>query len=130
MTVTSSRHIQVERRQDALVIALLDNRITDSGHVHALHVWIQEATEPPQGGNANVVMIDFANVEYLSSSMLSVLVALQARLQRQGRRLVLAGLADTLRSIFRMTKLHRVFDIHDDAAEVIASLPRPLARGA
>ena len=123
----TTRHIHARTDTDCIVIELLDRRILEHAHLQALnHELLQIARRAP----GRHVIIDFRRVEHFSSAMLSVLVAFLSRLQKIGRELRLAGISTELRSIFRMTKLHHVFAMHEDSDSARDSLPRPLADSA
>ncbi len=70
-------------------------------------------------------MLVFDRVENLSSTMLSVLIALAVRLRHLGCELRLAGVSDELRIIFKMTKLDRVLALDDDVETALSHLLRP-----
>lgn len=61
-------------------------------------------------------MIDMTGVEYIDSSGLGVLVAIQKRALQKGGGVILAGLAGVVKELFELTRLHKVF-------EIIESLP-------
>ncbi|MDR3590292.1 MAG: STAS domain-containing protein [Negativicutes bacterium] len=53
---------------------------------------------------------DFSNVAYIDSSGLSMLVALHRAVQGHGGKIAVEGLTGTVREIFRMTKLDKLFE--------------------
>jgi anti-sigma B factor antagonist len=61
------------------------------------------------------VVFDFANVTYLSSSALGMLIGLQRRALQGKKQLKFAGIRDEIMEVFRITKLDTVFDIYRDA---------------
>jgi anti-sigma B factor antagonist len=58
-------------------------------------------------------MIDFSNVEYLSSAVLGKLVAIHKKVQEGKGQLKLACIKPAIKEVFKITKLDKVFDIHD-----------------
>lgn len=71
-------------------------------------------------GNGYVqLVVDLTNVSFIDSSGLAALVSgLKATLQAGGT-LKLAGLNDQARTIFRITRLDRVFELYPDIAAAI-----------
>jgi anti-anti-sigma factor len=67
------------------------------------------------------LLLDFSNVQYISSSMLAKLVGLEKRLQAAKGRLALCGLGPILMDTFRIGQLERVFSIYDDVGSAIRS---------
>ena len=66
---------------------------------------------------ATALVLDFSNVEMISSSMLGKLIPLQRRVDAQQGHLRLCGMTSTVRSVFRSTNLDRLFKIDRDVAE-------------
>ena len=56
-------------------------------------------------------VIDFSDLEYISSAGIGVLLAAQRRLQDNGARLKLTNMSAHIRDIFRYAGLDRVFEI-------------------
>ena len=62
-------------------------------------------------GIQHTVVVDFAELEYISSAGLSVLLATQKRLKSQGQELVLKNLNRHIREIFRYAGFDMIFTI-------------------
>ena len=56
-------------------------------------------------------VVDFSDLEYISSAGIGVLLAAQRRLQDQGAKLKLTNMSAHMRDIFRYAGLDRVFEI-------------------
>lgn len=70
-------------------------------------------------------VIDFANVQYMSSTVLGVLVSTLLRIQKQHGELRLTGIDRDLKQVFRLTGLHRIFRICDTLDGAIKSFDTP-----
>ena len=55
--------------------------------------------------------IDFSRVDYIDSSGLGVLVAIQKRTLQKGGGVTVKGLQGVVREVFELTRLVKVFDI-------------------
>ena len=66
------------------------------------------------GGAARQVIVDMSEVPFVDSAGLSALVSTLKRARDQGGDIRLCGLVDAVRSVFEITRLHRVFDVFDD----------------
>lgn len=55
--------------------------------------------------------IDFTDVEYIDSSTLGVLVAVQKKALQNGGGVVITGLHGLVKELFEMTRLTKVFEI-------------------
>ncbi len=71
------------------------------------------------------LIIDFSSVTFIDSSCLGTLVSLAKNLRERRGDIKLTGLSDDVRSIFQITRLDRVFDIHDSNEEAIAGFYKP-----
>jgi anti-sigma B factor antagonist len=69
-----------------------------------------------EDGHARLVL-NFREVQTMSSDVLGVLVALHRRLEKSQGRLVVSSLDPVLRAMLRICRLERVFDLHADEAE-------------
>jgi anti-sigma B factor antagonist len=67
-------------------------------------------------------VLDFSNVEHLSSSALGMLITLNSRLQDRSGGLCLAHVAAGIGEVFRITRLDRVLHIEPDIASASAAL--------
>jgi anti-sigma B factor antagonist len=67
------------------------------------------------------IVLDFTHVQYLSSTMLAHLAALERQFRQAQGRLKLCGLGPILRDTFRIGNLESLFDIYDDAESAIRS---------
>lgn len=66
-----------------------------------------------EGGVQHIVM-DLQNVDVMDSCGLSVLIGLKKLAEEGEATFAVCGLAPMVRRLFKLTKLERVFAIHDD----------------
>lgn len=60
-----------------------------------------------------LVHLDLANLSFLDSCGLSLLVSLLKRARKNEGDLVLFNMNDRIRSLFELTRLHEIFDIRE-----------------
>ncbi|WBQ03154.1 STAS domain-containing protein [Kribbella sp. CA-293567] len=72
------------------------------------------------------VLVDLSRVEFLDSTGLGVLVGAHREAAAEGGALLLVAAGPRLQKIFKITKLHKVFALHDTMEEAVASLASPL----
>jgi anti-sigma B factor antagonist len=101
---------------DAVVAKVLDTRL-DASSAPALKSRIIALIK---SGHHHIAL-DLADVEFIDSSGLSALVSALRLLQADGD-LVLIGPRSTVLSMFKLTRLDRVFRIFPDQAEALAAL--------
>ncbi len=68
------------------------------------------------------LVLDFKKVEYISSSMVGVLVGSRQSAEQAGGQLILAGLNDRLLELLRLTRLDRMFRIEPDLRTAMKSV--------
>ena len=67
------------------------------------------------------LLLNFKNVEHLSSAALGMLIDLQKKITNQSGQLKLSDIHPQIFEVFKITRLNKVFDIHDSAAAAKAS---------
>jgi anti-anti-sigma factor len=70
------------------------------------------------------LLLNFGGVRYLSSEVLGILAALQAKIDPARGRIQLCGLDPLLRDMVRITQLDKVFDVCGDEADALGLLIR------
>ncbi len=76
------------------------------------------------GEPRNNFVLNFADVNYLSSSALGMLISLQKKIALKGGQLKLAGIRDSIMEVFHITKLDEVFDIYKNEAAAVEAFQR------
>ncbi len=64
-------------------------------------------------------MLNFYNVEFLSSAALGKLITLDKKMKPLGGKIRLSNIRPEIFEVFRITKLNKLFDIKDDEADAI-----------
>ena len=67
------------------------------------------------------IVLDFADLEYMNSGGIGLLVTLLVRVQRAGQRLHAIGLSEHYRQILALTRLDEAIEVHDDERAALAA---------
>jgi anti-sigma B factor antagonist len=67
------------------------------------------------------ILISFENVEHLSSAALGTLITLNKKVETKGGQLRLSNIDAQIREVFSITKLDKLFEIHEDNEQALAS---------
>jgi len=67
------------------------------------------------------LLLNFDNVEHLSSAALGTLITINNKIKAKGGQLRLAHIDPQIQEVFVITKLNKLFQIHDDVAGAMAS---------
>ncbi len=112
-----ARKQTVTREVDGVTVATFKSRaVLDAGQVRDLGDDLYDLIDVEKAGK---IVIDFSTVTALSSAALGVLITLRKKAEAQKAKVVLCGIQDDLRKLFKMTKLDRVFEIHKNEAEAL-----------
>jgi anti-sigma B factor antagonist len=76
-------------------------------------------------GAAAVVLLDFAEVGYINSTGIALIVSVLARARSQGRKVIACGLSPHYREIFDITRLSDFIELYPDLDGAISRLAAP-----
>jgi len=96
----------------------LDRKILDEGNIQQIG---DELTGLVQNNPGIRLLLNFGRVDHLSSAALGMLITLNKRVAEQQGLLKLSDIHPKIYEVFVITKLNKLFDIHDHATEAIAS---------
>jgi anti-sigma B factor antagonist len=80
---------------------------------------LMDAYGRASGDGVRVIVLSFAELDYMNSGGIGLLVTLLVRAQRQRQRVLAYGLSDHYRQIFELTRLDEAVGIHDSEAEAL-----------
>ena len=116
----AEKPILTTRRQDScFIVEIAGRRISEGPVVDAIQSQLAELVERDPNRK---ILIDFRQVELMSSATLGVLVRLYRDLAENGGRIVLCGLQPSVRKTFEQTRLDQLFRIEQDVAAGLARL--------
>jgi anti-sigma B factor antagonist len=101
---------------DVLVAKVLDSRIVADVAPRFKH----QLTDYITGGNRSIVL-DLGAVSFIDSSGLGALVSSLKVIGRDGD-LVLCGIAGTVASMFKLTRMDKVFRMYGTTEEAVAAI--------
>lgn len=100
--------IKVEYGIDVTLVTFADERIVDEDQIRKL----QESFRPVIEKNDNKkLVLNFANVKFMTSAFLGLLIRIHKKVCESGGRLQLSNLDSNIRKVFEITQLTKVFDI-------------------
>ena len=117
MTEVNSK-LEVEDVGRITVVRIIDRSIRDE--ITIQHV-VNQLVDLVEVERRKDLIVDFSNVQYLSSAVLSHLVKLEKRVKEIGGQLYLCGLQENVREVFTITRMNRFFQICPDRASALTS---------
>ena len=109
--------LSVSVKADVHVVHFLDRKILDETNIIELANQLFDLVDKNKGIK---LLLNFNNVQYLSSTVLGKLITLRTRVDEDRGRLVLCGIRPQILEVFKITKLTKIFDIVEDEATGLA----------
>jgi anti-anti-sigma factor len=121
MTQATRQHLQVEVVAGVAVVHFVDREIVESfGECNDAREVGEQLYSLVDDGGYRKLLLNFRDVEFLSTSLLGRLIGLKRKVERVKGRLILCGLDHSrVQEAFRITGLDRVFEIHDDEPDAL-----------
>ncbi|MHC4992485.1 MAG: STAS domain-containing protein [Planctomycetota bacterium] len=117
MTSAASR-LRVLEQDGITCIEFVDRNILDEANIQQIGDEINaivDAQDHPK------VLISFENVDHLSSAALGTLITINNKIRSKEGQLRLANIDRQIYEVFLITKLNKLFEIHDSRDEALGS---------
>jgi anti-sigma B factor antagonist len=105
------RRLEVEDIGDITVVNFVDKKILDEQNIQVIGEQLFSLVDEL---GRRKVLLNFKNVEFLSSAALGKLITMNRELQSAGGKLVLCEIDPQIYEVFEITKLNKLFTIHKD----------------
>jgi anti-sigma B factor antagonist len=113
-----TQRLNVTDHKDVKVVDFVDSKILDEANIAEIGqhlIGIAEAADRPK------LLLDFGNVDHLSSAALGMLINVNNRVKQQSGQLRLSNIRPQIMEVFEITKLNKLFKILPTRAEALAS---------
>ncbi len=110
------RRLEVEDIGDVTVVNFIDRKILDEQIIQAIGEQLFSLVDEL---GRRKLLLNFGNVEYMSSAALGKLITLNKKVQASGGRLILCNIDPQIREVFEITKLDKLFDIRNEEQEAL-----------
>ncbi len=117
MTTKDSRLVVCEV-DDVTRIEFVDRNILEEANIQQIGEEI--ATIVDRQANPKI-LLSFENVEHLSSAALGTLITVNTKVKQKGGQLRLSNIDKQIYEVFVITKLNKLFQIHDNNEKALAS---------
>jgi anti-sigma B factor antagonist len=116
--MATHRRIDVSKVGDVTVVKFLDKKILDEAGIQELGAELFALVEHD---NRRSMVLNFSNVDFLSSAALGKLITLDRKMKSAKGRLKMSNIRPEILEVFQITKLNKVFDIRGEEAEAISA---------
>ena len=110
------RRLDIEEVGDVTVARFVDKKILDENNIQLIGTQLFGLVDQDK---RKKIVLDFSNVEYLSSAALGKLITLNRKVQAVRGKLILCGISKEIKEVFEITKLDKLFTIHQEELAAI-----------
>jgi anti-sigma B factor antagonist len=112
------QRLSVQTVADVSIVHFVDRKILDEANIQELGRELFHLVEEEQ---RKKLLLNFSNVEFLSSAALGKLITLDKKVKKMSGQLKLSNIRPEIYEVFAITKLNKLFDIKDDEADALAA---------
>lgn len=110
--------VLITRQDDIRIVEFTNNKILDEANI--ADIGAQLATLVDETPDAKL-LLDFANVDHLSSAALGMLININNRIRGKNGKLRLTNIKPQIFEVFVITKLNKLFRIYPNRTEALGS---------
>lgn len=116
-----SSHLKVRQSDQVTLVEFADRKILEELSIQEIGDELGKLVSAAPGIR---ILLSFKNVDHLSSAALGMLITLQKKVAEQHGLLKLSDINRQIFEVFKITRLNKVFDIHDSADQAMAGFGR------
>lgn len=111
-------HLTIKDRGGVRIVEFSDRKILDELCISEIRDELSGLVTAQDGIK---LLLDFSAVEHLSSAALGVLITLNKQVAEQNGSLKLSNISPQIYEVFKITRLNKLFDIHETVEAAIES---------
>jgi len=112
-----SSHLRIKRSDAVSIVEFADRKILEELSIQEIGEELHQVVESEPGIK---LLLNFKNVDHLSSAALGMLITLNKKVKEQSGQLKLCDINRQIYEVFKITRLNRVFDIHETAEQALS----------
>ena len=116
---SETSRLRIKKVGDVSQIEFIDRNILDEANIQQIG---EEIASIIESSPKPKLLISFANVDHLSSAALGTLITINNKVRTAGGQLRLADIDPQIYEVFVITKLNKLFQIHETSADALKSL--------
>lgn len=115
---TPESRLRISTVDGVTQVRFIDRNILDEANIQ--HIG-EEIGAVIDRGQAPRILICFENVDHLSSAALGTLITVNNKVRARGGQLRLSNIDPQIYEVFVITKLHKLFEIHENVDRAMGS---------
>lgn len=116
--MSANRRLETSEKNGVTVVRFVDRKILDESNIQQLGNELFRLVEEEK---KTKLVLNFTNVEFLSSGALGKLITLDKKVKANAGVLKLSNIRPEIYEVFAITKLNKLFDIKDDESTALAA---------
>ena len=116
--MTAYQRLDLSEGGDVTVVRFRNRRIANALEIEETG---QELYRLAEEGRHRRLVLDFSDVDYLSSALIGKLISLNGKVRARDGSVKLCSIRPEILEVFRACKLDRIFSINKDAADASPS---------
>jgi anti-sigma B factor antagonist len=114
----ATQRLKVTDHKDVKVVDFVESKILDEANINEIG---QHLLGLAQAADRPKILLDFANVDHLSSAALGMLIKVNNLIKTQSGQLRLVNIRPAIMEVFEITKLNKMFKILPTRTDGLAS---------
>ena len=110
--------LKIVESDDVKIVEFTDRKILEELSIAQIG---DELSGLVESGSGAKILLSFTNVDHLSSAALGMLITLNKRVSEQSGTLKLSDISPQIYEVFKITRLNKLFDIHDTLQQALDS---------
>jgi len=111
-------NMSIQYMENATVLAFTDRKILEDQDIRSLQDSVISVVDQADGIQ---LVLDFGQVEFLSSAVLGLLIRISKRISEKNGQLSLCNISPKIYEVFKITQLTKIFDIQKDVDSAISN---------
>ena len=114
--MSSNRRLDIDEVSDVTVARFTDKKILDESNIQIIGNQLFSLVDED---HRQKIVLDFTNVEYLSSAALGKLITMDKKVKAAGGKLRLCSIRSDILEVFKITRLDKLFTIRENREKAL-----------
>jgi anti-sigma B factor antagonist len=114
--MSSNRRLDLDEVNDVTVARFTDKKILDESNIQIIGNQLFSLVDED---HRQKIVLDFTNVEYLSSAALGKLITMDKKVKASGGKLRLCSIRSDILEVFKITRLDKLFTIRENREKAL-----------
>ncbi len=114
----SDSRLRISDNDGITLVEFVDRNILDEANIQAIS---EEISAVIDRADTPKILISFSNVDHLSSAALGALITINNKIREKSGQLHLANIDPQIYEVFVITRLNKLFNIHDTTDQAQAA---------